>query len=274
MANINYNITCDDSFSSQASALATKKFEIPMAKFYNVELSYDLHEKIQNIANNYTNVKKYDNTSHFHELKTKKIENFYSDHILHFVDHNLILTYKAITINKDSQKSDTTEDIEDLDDLLTSLNKPSEIPTKNGIFKIADLVFYYDMESQKMSENIINEIVSLFEANLYQKEDVPVFHTIGTSMYGFDLKTNELEDITTFNDEYIIKHYGDDFLVEYKSILDNLKNKSHGLFLFHGAPGTGKCVVGDTMVTLRDKTTGEIKEISIIDFYNSIPVPD
>jgi hypothetical protein len=32
----------------------------------------------------------------------------------------------------------------------------------------------------------------------------------------------------------------------------------------------GKCVSGDTMIKIRSKKTGEIKEISIMEFHNMI----
>jgi ATP-dependent Clp protease ATP-binding subunit ClpC len=60
-----------------------------------------------------------------------------------------------------------------------------------------------------------------------------------------------------------------------KSILRNrigLKdpNRPIGSFIFSGPTGVGKCVTSDTKIKIRNKTTGEIEEISIEDFarYN------
>jgi Cdc6-like AAA superfamily ATPase len=38
--------------------------------------------------------------------------------------------------------------------------------------------------------------------------------------------------------------------------------------LFYGTPGTGKCVDPETNITVRDKRTGEIKEIKIKDLIS------
>ena len=46
-----------------------------------------------------------------------------------------------------------------------------------------------------------------------------------------------------------------------KFVQDGIKTN----ILFHGTPGTGKCVDGDTFITIRNKETGEIKEIKIKD---------
>lgn len=42
--------------------------------------------------------------------------------------------------------------------------------------------------------------------------------------------------------------------------------KPTGSFMFLGPTGTGKCVTGETLITIRHKETGEIMEISISDF--------
>jgi len=34
-------------------------------------------------------------------------------------------------------------------------------------------------------------------------------------------------------------------------------------YIFHGQGGQGKCVNGDTLIKVRNKTTGEIKEIKM-----------
>jgi len=40
-------------------------------------------------------------------------------------------------------------------------------------------------------------------------------------------------------------------------------------YMFYGQGGQGKCVSGDTLVKVRNKTTGEIKEIPIKDLLSS-----
>jgi len=41
------------------------------------------------------------------------------------------------------------------------------------------------------------------------------------------------------------------------------KNKPVGSFIFLGPTGVGKCICGDTEITVRNKVTGEIKTINI-----------
>lgn len=46
--------------------------------------------------------------------------------------------------------------------------------------------------------------------------------------------------------------------------------KPIGSFMFIGPTGVGKCVTGDTMITIRNKKNGEIENISIKDFKNKL----
>jgi hypothetical protein len=61
-------------------------------------------------------------------------------------------------------------------------------------------------------------------------------------------------------------HYGDGFKEFYDGLFKKLKSDKKGLVLLHGEPGTGKCVEGSTIVTLRNKKTGEIRNISVEEF--------
>jgi len=129
-----------------------------------------------------------------------------------------------------------------------------------------DVVIYYNEDTKDMVDQILIEMNDI----VHVSDDKKVFFTIGVDSYGFKLMEQEIN----FTETDISFHYGKDFLPVHEEILNNLTTKFHGLFLFHGDPGTGKCVVGDTFVTLRNKTTGEIQEVSIIDFYNSLPEPE
>jgi len=129
-----------------------------------------------------------------------------------------------------------------------------------------DVVIYYNKEKL----NDVNTLLEELNDIIYVAEDKNIFYTIGVDSYGFKL----MEQETNFIETDLAFHYGQKFVSVHEEILNNLTTKYHGLFLFHGDPGTGKCVVGDTFVTLRNKTTGEIEEVSIIDFYNSLPEPE
>jgi len=58
-------------------------------------------------------------------------------------------------------------------------------------------------------------------------------------------------------------HYGEGFKEFSESLFKKLKSDKKGLVLLHGDPGVGKCVNGKTKIKVRDKITGEIKEINI-----------
>lgn len=63
-------------------------------------------------------------------------------------------------------------------------------------------------------------------------------------------------------------HYGDGFKEFSEGLFKKLKTDTKGLVLLHGDPGTGKCVDGSTIVTLRNKKTGVIENISIENLFN------
>lgn len=65
--------------------------------------------------------------------------------------------------------------------------------------------------------------------------------------------------------QYPDLHYGKGFEEFNKKLLEKLRNDTKGLVLLHGETGTGKCVVGETKIKIRNKVTGKIKEINIED---------
>lgn len=61
-------------------------------------------------------------------------------------------------------------------------------------------------------------------------------------------------------------NYNKDFPEISKDIINKLNDKKKtGLVILHGEPGTGKCVVGKTKITVRNKKTGKVEEINIED---------
>ena len=126
--------------------------------------------------------------------------------------------------------------------------------------KITGLTIYFD---NKVKTDYINELVKDFNNFAYIQPISKTFYVISTSIIGgYELRAANIKDFE-INLEL---NYGDSFTDKYFDILDKLKNQKRGLFLFHGDSGTGKCVDGETYVTLRNKKTGEIKNISIDDF--------
>jgi len=127
--------------------------------------------------------------------------------------------------------------------------------------KIFGMTIYYDSDvvsTKKIESGVVKELLSC----AYLPSTKNQFFTISTNQFGFSLKASYIKDMKID----LQLNYGEKFLPIHDKIYDNLKNKSHGLFLLHGEPGTGKCVDEETFVTLRDKKTGEIMKITIKEF--------
>lgn len=61
-------------------------------------------------------------------------------------------------------------------------------------------------------------------------------------------------------------NYGIDFVKIHDVIVKRLNtDRDKGIILLHGDPGTGKCVEGKSVITLRDKITGKIFKKNIED---------
>ena len=97
---------------------------------------------------------------------------------------------------------------------------------------------------QTTAHNQIN-IICQDEGGLYTKA-----YPLKSSEYDYDLDL----------------HYGDGFSDFHDLNVKRIDESSKGIVLLHGAPGAGKCVVDTTMITIKDKDSGEIKQISIKDF--------
>ena len=129
--------------------------------------------------------------------------------------------------------------------------------------KIFNMMVYYDVADISTYDLEKTIIKDLLECS-YLPTTKNQFFTIATNQFGFTLKTSYVKEM----DIDIESNYGKKFAPKHEKILEKLKELNHGLFLFHGDPGTGKCVDGETYVTIRDKETGEIKEITIDEFYS------
>lgn len=123
---------------------------------------------------------------------------------------------------------------------------------------IYDFTVYFDSDAADHVEKIINDVRNF----IYFRPVNKTFFIISSTTMGYELNSAIVKDF----DIQLDLNYGDSFVDKYNDILSKIKNNKHGLFLFHGDPGCGKCVVGDTFVTIRNKETGEIENISINDF--------
>ena len=124
--------------------------------------------------------------------------------------------------------------------------------------KITDLIIHFDSDAVEHVDKMIDDIRDI----LYQPLINKTFFIISSSTMGYELRAANIKDF----DVQLELNYGESFVEKYENIVDKLRNNKHGLFLFHGEPGCGKCVDESTVVTLRNKKTGEIENINIHDF--------
>jgi hypothetical protein len=99
--------------------------------------------------------------------------------------------------------------------------------------KINSLKFYY---SSNINFDEIEEIVNKALECAYLQSLENMFYTIQSSQYGFQLKASYVKKL----DIDLELNYGKKFIEINENIMNKLKNTKHGLFIFHGFPGTGK----------------------------------
>jgi len=133
---------------------------------------------------------------------------------------------------------------------------PTEEDQRN---KISDLMIYFDYDSFEFVDKMVNELRKIL---FFPPINKTFFIISSSSSSGYELRPANIKEF----DIPLELNYGEAFVEKYQNILDKIKNNKYGLFLFHGDPGTGKCVDGNTIVTLRNKKTGKIENINIEDF--------
>jgi len=98
--------------------------------------------------------------------------------------------------------------------------------------KITDLTVYYDYDVIINVDELIIDLKNMTSLPIISKS----FFIISTNSMGYELRAANVKDL----DIRIDLNYGESFVDKYDDIVDKLKNNKHGLFLFHGEPGTGK----------------------------------
>lgn len=111
--------------------------------------------------------------------------------------------------------------------------------------KINNLQIYYDnmqISTKKLEDTIVKELLDCS----YLPSTKNQFFTISTNQFGFVLKASYIKEM----DIELDLNYGDKFPPVHDKILDKLQTKNHGLFLFHGDPGTGKTTYIRKLISL------------------------
>lgn len=128
----------------------------------------------------------------------------------------------------------------------------------DGRNKITELMIYFESDAFEYVEKLVED----FRKIVFSPPINKTFFIISSNSSGYELRPANIKEF----DIQLDLNYGDAFVEKHNNIIEKIKNNKHGLFLFHGSPGTGKCVDGNTIVTLRNKKTGEIENINIEDF--------
>ena len=123
-------------------------------------------------------------------------------------------------------------------------------------------------DSKKHNINIEKNIFEIFNksvVNEISKNSIGLISVDNGNLYVREFSIDKKVKIPDMD-----LYYGEGFADFSKKLIKRLTYDDKGLVLFHGLPGTGKCVDGSTIVTLRNKKTKKIEQISIEDFNKLI----
>ena len=127
----------------------------------------------------------------------------------------------------------------------------------------AYIIFPPEYKNFKKVENPLVILLGIVKAYKCPKVVKNKIYIVYKGQGGFDKKDFTLKRIKNINLE---TNYNDGFEEVSKDIIVKLNNsKKTGLVILHGEPGTGKCVIGKTKITIRNKKTGKIEDIYIED---------
>lgn len=98
--------------------------------------------------------------------------------------------------------------------------------------KISELMIYFDHNSIKVVDKMIDDIRNF----IYFPPINKTFFIISSSSSGYELRPANIKEF----DIQLDLNYGESFVEKHNDIVAKIKNNKHGLFLFHGEPGTGK----------------------------------
>lgn len=131
--------------------------------------------------------------------------------------------------------------------------------------KIYNMIIYYDnqqISTKKLEDTVVKDLLECS----YVPSTKNQFFTISTNQFGFTLKASYIKEMEIDLD----LNYGEKFVPIHEKILEKLKNKSHGLFLLHGEPGTGKTTYIRKLISL----LSEKKTIIYVPSYMMASISD
>lgn len=184
------------------------------------------------------NFKYYERLQLTTDASQKTLEPMYIDsyYIAEDIAFMYSIEHDVYSTDLDDLDEDDIEEIEieGLDDLdiINGAVEMSEQMTNNDKDACFGIRFYYN----EVTKPLIIKLLPLLNEAIPHVEIPDSFYTIGVSTYGYMLQKQN----ATVLELDIPLHYGDEFVPVYEDMIDSLTNKTHGLILLHGTPGTAK----------------------------------
>lgn len=231
MMNINFDPTYDDYILNKIYDRIT---DFSVNSVY-LEINKEKFEEI--INKNFTGLDAYEKTEHLYSKSTNNLEPYTTRALM---SKEFAVVY---SITNHNEKSETEKNFD---------------YEKEGIWTASGFTFYFDNKNAPKIKTIIAEL----KDNIRTQEIKNRFYTIGADSVGFVLNAEKVNVMSLD----VSLNYGTKFAAIHDDIYDALKTQFSGLLLLHGEPGTGKCITEDTYVTVKNKKTDEISEITIKEF--------
>ena len=126
-----------------------------------------------------------------------------------------------------------------------------------------EAVFFYDKQLEKQdNESILNILIALLKGCVTSVVSKNKIFVVYQSQQGFEKTGFDVKKIKVNLDE----NYNDGFSEISTEIIEGLNDKKKSnLVILSGEPGTGKCIIGKTKITVRNKKTGGVEDIYIED---------
>jgi len=126
----------------------------------------------------------------------------------------------------------------------------------------SEATIIYDKNLEKDEKSILNTLIALLKGCVIPSVTKNKIFVVYQTQHGFEKTGFDVKKIKVDLEE----NYNEGFVEVSEEIVTGLNDrKKSNLVILSGAPGTGKCVIGKTKITVRNKKTGIIEELYIED---------